>query len=599
MTTYTRRWPGLLILASTACTGTYETISYEDPTGPELLDDAPPAATPFDDALTFTTRKGVRTNYSDKRFRFDISPHRDDAELASTAQLHASHALAIAARADVERAVPSVQTVTTYAKQLDDTIYAGVEHAAQDGLGATVAPKREILTGALQHLLAQRDPARDLASAYVTAALRLGGATVELPADLEPRVAAIVAEFTADASLSKPIGFYTWSEPLRAIWKQDRLLQTPLEAASACALAAALAADPGRRARYEALVSLYARLTNPVERALVSRLDTSGADCSALGKDPFLGRSATAEGTLYRRLYPDGIPDSADLMADLIAAIRGGTIDLAPRPEDGWYAHQIYALETLLVTDESQERSKVAFSSRYKKRLQEAFETIATQHRETHAKQTGGDVPTSAHVPPPSPDFTVEPMATVYVRHARSYVFLEAALDALHPGLLDAAMAVGASGAEAATVRARIHQARDLYFGLYLTSSFELGMLPLLDRTGDPSVDQVEPLMQAAYAWASSLRTDPVAQHDVRVVIPVGNLSPTRARYWAVVGVRTTLASYTFIDEPYSTELRASLPTEQFIEYTASSTPPTREELRALCDREKTPEKIKAALERL
>ncbi len=599
MKTFVRGCGGLLTLVAAACNGTYETITYEDPTGAQLLDDAPPAVTVFDEALTFTNRRGDRTNFSDKRFQFDIAVHRDEAERASTSALYASHAAALAARAVFgEPVLPSVQTVTTYLKQLDDTIYAGVEHAVQDGLAETVAPKRTILTGALQHLLAQRDAARDEASSYVAAALRLGGATVEVPADLEPAIADVLRVFEARPARSKPIGFYTWSEALRGIWKQDRLLQTELEPPAACALASALGADADRRARYEALVALYSRLTNPVQTSLVERLDIRGADCLARGPEPFLGTSYTAEGALYAKLYPGGIPPSADLMGDLITAIRGGTIDLAPRPEDGWYAHQTYALETLLVTDKSQERSKVAFSSRYKKRLQEAFQTIATQHRETHAKQTG-DVVVSAYVPPPAPEFTVEPMATVYVRQARSYVFLEAALDALYPGLLDAATAVGERGADGDTVRARLHRARDLYFGFYLTSAYELGMLPVLDRTGDPTPSDVERLMTAAYAWAANLTADPIAAADVRVVVPVGSVGIDRTRYWAVVGVRTTLVSYAFIDESWSSPLRAGLPTEQFIEYTASATPPTREELRALCDAHPTVEAVKAALEKL
>jgi hypothetical protein len=40
------------------------------------------------------------------------------------------------------------------------------------------------------------------------------------------------------------------------------------------------------------------------------------------------------------------------------------------------------------------------------------------------------------------------------------------------------------------------------------------------------------------------------------------------------------------------------LPTEQFLEVVSSSAPPTREELRALCDQYRTPDAIRAALER-
>jgi hypothetical protein len=42
---------------------------------------------------------------------------------------------------------------------------------------------------------------------------------------------------------------------------------------------------------------------------------------------------------------------------------------------------------------------------------------------------------------------------------------------------------------------------------------------------------------------------------------------------------------------------RVPLPTEQFIEVISSKTPLNRDEFRALCDQQKTPEAIKAALE--
>ncbi len=73
----------------------------------------------------------------------------------------------------------------------------------------------------------------------------------------------------------------------------------------------------------------------------------------------------------------------------------------------------------------------------------------------------------------------------------------------------------------------------------------------------------------------------------------------------STIGVRTTLASYSFIkgatlEAPNpDDELRVALPTEQFIEYTGSDTSPTRGELRKICDENKTADAIQAALEEL
>jgi hypothetical protein len=587
-----------------ACAGTQEDVTYQNPSDPSDIDDTAPAPTTYDEALSYVDRRGLTVNNSVQRFRFDVAPFADDTEKANAAKLYPSHAAHLAAHSG---AIPSVQTVGTYVKQLDDTIYAGVERAAQDGLAPTLTPKRAILSEALAYLGANRSPAGDGAMTVVAAALRLGGAAASVPPELEAGVAAETKGFLDDPLRSKPFGFYTWSDQLRAIWQQDRLLQGTLDPASACALAGAIGADASRRDRYAKLVELYSRLTNPVSSSLLDLVPiASDASCVAkAGGHAFLSSSKTVEVALFEKLYPAGIPSDANLMQDLIDAIRAGKVDLAPKPDDGWYQYQEYALETLLVTDKSEERAKIAFMAKYKKRLQEAFETMLVEHRETHAKQAGGAETVSAPAPPPIPEFRVEPLATVYVRHARSYVFLEAALDAaLGPTALDQASAVGASGAEPETLRARIRRSRDLFYGLYIVAAQDVGLKPKLDATGDPAANDWAALAKGADHWLEALPTDPVAAADVRVMIPIADLDGQRARYWAVIGVRTTLAAYSFINGsdtsmPTGADqiARVSLPTEQFLEVTSSAVPMSRDDFRALCDKAGTAEEIQKALE--
>jgi hypothetical protein len=411
--------------------------------------------------------------------------------------------------------------------------------------------------------------------------------------------------FLAAQDESKPFGFYTWSDDLKRIWQQDRLLQRDLPAASACALAGAIAADPARRQRYVQLTDLYSKLTNPLRSSLVPMLDVAtSASCLALGPKAFVSRSATPEVALFEKLYPGGVPSSADLMADLIAAIRAGTLDLAPKPADGWYQHQLYALETLLVTDRAEERAKIAFMAKYKKRLQEAFATMLVQHRETHAKQGDTTMVASAPALPPTPHFRVEPLATVYVRHARSYVFLETALQAvLGSTVLDTAVVVDSNGPGTQTLRARIREARDRFYGLYIVSCQDIGLRFSLDAVGDPASSEWPALGTAADQWLAALASDPIAKSDVRVMVPIAMLGGNRAKYWAVIGVRATVASYSYIHgmdvspPPLDEQGRAWLPTEQFLEVESSTTPMTRDEFRALCDQNVTPGAIETALE--
>ena len=593
-------------LALTACAGESieDSISLENPVHADPIDDTAPAETEFDSSLDYEGRFGTQNN-SAQRFRFDVAAFESDAERAEAETLYPSHGDFMKAHEARGTTIPSVQTIVTYVKQLDDTIYAGVEHVVQQGLATTVESKRTVLRGVIGYLAAHRSQAGDEALTVVAAASRLGGDQPAIPSDLTTIVDDVQKAFVASPSESKPIGFYTWSSELESIWQQDRLLQRPLPSTqSTCALAEAIAVDPARRAQYEELVELYGKLTNPVKSSVVSLLSSAAAGaCSTQNAEAFLGASETPEVQLFEELYPNGVPPGADLMGDLVEAIRSGRIDLAPAADDGWYQHQLYALETLLVTDESEERQKVGFTGRYKKRLQEAFSTLLVQHRETHVKQA--DVASNTSIAlPNTPNFRLEPLATVYVRHARSYVFLEIALEGiLGAAALDAAVAVDAGGNTKESLRKRITRARDLFYGLYVVSTQDLGMKPVLAAAGDPPADRWSALATDADEWLVQLPTDELAKSDVRVMVPIASVAPGRNKYWVVIGVRATLAGYSFIhgldmSAPPPLEMtRTWLPTEKFLEVESSDVPMTRDELRALCDEKKTADAIKAAIE--
>ena len=581
---------------------TYEVVIVDNPIEPALTDDTAPEPSDYDGTLTYMGRYDVEENHSTDRFRFDVAAYLDEAEREEAEQLFPSHSGFLNSH-DAD-AIPSVQTIGTYFKQIDDTIYAGIEQAVQVGLEPTLQPKQNILSEALDYLVANRSSAADEAIIWVSVALRLGGATPTIPTDLIAAVEAVESDFLASDMEAKPIGFYTWSEQLQQIWRQDRMLQRELPSPeSSCALAAAIGANPDRQELYLRLTELYSKLTNPLRSSLVDMLDIgTEPSCSDFGTRAFLSASRTPEVTLFEELYPLGVPPETDLMADLISAIRDGLLDLAPRPEHGWYQYQLYALETLLVTDNSEERAKIAFMARYKERLQEAFTTMLVQHRETHVKQTG-PVPVAA---PElfTPHFRLEPLATVYVRHARSYVFLETALDAVMGStFLDTAVAVDADGNMAESLRERIHHGRDLFYGLYIVACQDIGLGFSLDAVGDPGVWDYIPLGEAADQWLLDLPDDSIAQADVRVMIPIAYLAGDRAKYWAVLGVRATIAGYSYIGgtdvSPPDPEdqARVWLPTEQFLEVESSATPLTREEFRELCDQHQTAAAIQAALE--
>jgi hypothetical protein len=96
-------------------------------------------------------------------------------------------------------------------------------------------------------------------------ACRLGRLPVRVPGPFEAATRAGVRDFLADPRRSRPIGVYTWSDELAAIFRQDRMLQAELNGARGIeVLARTLHADPAARGTYEAYLTLVSRLTNPL-----------------------------------------------------------------------------------------------------------------------------------------------------------------------------------------------------------------------------------------------------------------------------------------------------------------------------------------------
>jgi len=131
---------------------------------------------------------------------------------------------------------------------------------------------------------------------------------------------------------------------------------------------------------------------------------------------------------------------------------------------------------------------------------------------------------------------------------------------------------------------------------------------------GDDLVDRTV-AAERARTWLRGWKTDPDVSYDPRVIVPVfRDLDRNVVRYWAVIGVKTIDIEASFYPghEPKFLGMKSSYeyafrsfvahhyrgPIAQNIEVelSASKPPPTRAELRAICDREGTLEKIVTAL---
>ncbi len=601
----------------------------------------------------------VTLNKSATVTKLDIAPFEAH-EAALNGALFRGRAEAMAAIRKVTGAhmLPSMEVVNGAMKPFNDGLYASIELGLQAGVAGVMDGKQETLqklAAALKDSHAGASAAArthlERAMAFVGAAIILGGATPDITAGALSEAKSQAAAFKKEASLyARPIGFYTWNKTLEGIFAQDRYLQnyggdTSLaQFGLFAALAVVLEQDPALLARYQKVLALYAGLTNRYAShtplALLPHVDgvTSLDDVAAVrtkllatAKAPYVcagsyfalvPASRSKEMDYYENKYCGKPPSAdADLMQVLIAAIRSGKLDLTPDKTSGWYEYQLHALETLLLPEKGPESHHLLLTAAYKKKLVETFKSIITQTRETHVKQlnSGSDV-TSA--PPPEvdvyPKFLVEPFPTFYLRHARAYRFLGTFLrGVLGKQFLASRKRLRDSGATSTLpLDQELRRMTELLYGLHALTARGVGLRPEAGLLPDElSEFPLAGNVKRAEAWAAGWQTDPDILTDPRVIVPVWkNSTNKQIIYWAVLGVKVVKISTTFVEghtpKVVSTngcKVKELVPRsyhllmEQMrqVRIPMNVPPPTRAELRKICDEHKTADAIVKALESL
>ena len=270
---------------------------------------------------------------------------------------------------------------------------------------------------------------------------------------------------------SKPFSFYTWSDELTRVFRFMRFFQQPLPKELIADLARAVGSDAKLLEAYKRVNAFYARLTNPLDNLTLADVFEKDGKYDESQVIAVFPNCRSREVELFRHVFPQGLPPDADLMRELIKAIRTGKVDLAPKPDSGWYEYQIHALETLLVPAKGDENSKLLLTKAYKKRMLEAFQALMTKRRETFARDLVGAKSAMALGPPTSvkPRIRAEPCPTFALRTARSYDFLlnfllaavgEDGLASLH-GLKE-------GGERSKTLLEELRWMREFFYGLHL-----------------------------------------------------------------------------------------------------------------------------------
>jgi hypothetical protein len=456
------------------------------------------------------------------------------------------------------------------AKQFDDGLYAAAEVAAQQGHGS-LPSKTDLIRDWSAKVEAN---AADPGFTILLAAGQLGGAKNAIPRSQQQAVANALSQFESVPERSKPLGFYTWSKELSAIFRQDRMLQTPLpSAAGVAAIVSALKEDPALAEAYARHLSLAAKLTNPLVSGDSSDLrpllaDQRPDDLERIQKWRVLPPSLSHESQLFLRLFGNetSVPDDFDLMAKLIAEIRGGGIDLTPRPESGWYDHQTWALQPLLVPQKMDEASHLTCGEEYAKHLEELFKGTLALTRETHVKQLDFPAPAAAAFEEPQPklelyvqpNLSIEPLATHYLRRAQSYAFVRQVLrEAFGEDSLASLHRQTAERPLDMPLAEELDQMVALFYGAHVVASRQLG---LPEAAGAAvGIEDADAAAVHLLRWAALRGDDADLGRDSRMMVPVF-VDPMnqRIKVWCVLGWTTRDAWASFEQHPKLTATDAA-----------------------------------------
>lgn len=512
----------------------------------------------------------------------DRQPQRLQAEIPEEPLDHFAHQLPVATLADarVEGFVPAL-ALSAKAKAFDDDLYARLEHLAHHGAGRFAGLYAAL--DAIRAALPEGGSGRGL----LDAANHLAGHP--LPSDDVPRREARrwLARFLPDTARSRPTGFYSGSRELSSIFRHDRLLQEQLDPETATALRGALAST-GQGSTYARYLDLVAAMTGPLARPSLLSGESPAAPC-------VLPPSDSLEARLVHELFGGAsVPEGFELGPEIVARIRDGRLDATPGEDDGWYGRQLFAASALL----DPESDRLEVGPRYRAHLEEAFLGQVTLNRETHIKQLMVAAAGAAGAPTVCPRLSVEPVPNHYSRVADAYAWLRSRLEQL----LGRDTVASEPWLHPMTIRDALVEQETLFRGAAAVSWEELGRAPS------------DSAASAAFrAWQSRCTEDPAWTRDVRVAVPqYQDLERGTYRVWVTLGFVPVALNVRFTTPP-DFEVRGTFDAPwfdgvvgvrdvdlqilslAFLECDVKRIP-TRDQLRAVCDEQRTPEAIREAL---
>jgi|GEM_PF-1041800 len=511
----------------------------------------------------------------------------------------------------------------------------------EDGLGVLEAGKQRFLIDLLARVKTIYDNTSGDAHthaggtmAFLVAGIMLGRADGTLPPEVSVREEIIdEAEAQKTAFLSQyPQAFYatapwTWREDLTRIIVRDRWLSQPLEPGDrdyhslekAMVLTEALNSDPALLEQQRFLWDLYSSLVGAGYSFTVPEMTEimAGDDYATVVADPnkrFLEvkRDAIALGVPFRLmpetrsmeyflvdlLVEDRKKVSFGTFENVVRSVRAAEVTLTPEAGASWRAFEAYALDALIRPGETPESGKISMDDAYKSRLISRLTYAIVQEPGGSGNLGGGGAGGLG------PAFTVEPVPSYYLYLARSLDPLGSALSEYLGVAYGELHGFRAGGAVTPTLEGELGNARELFYGFYLESCYNLGMSPAAGGVGDAKA-AVERARNFAGGWAS----DPVFGADIRRLIPIAPAKTLEGgdgiNCLAVLGVRVVEIVVEYDTQPKVTGGEPTLGPASYtilVPVIVEVVTPGREVMPhedyiALCDRYDTPDALANALE--
>ncbi|MEZ5337586.1 MAG: hypothetical protein R3F46_04920 [bacterium] len=589
-------------------------------------------------------------NYSEAVLSLDIvrpDSHQKQLDSLLTTLYPDMRSAVKAAQGSGTELLPSIDMLDVYQKYTDDRVLAALELEVSRGDIVYPGGKQQWIRDVYDALPAGEAEDLQRARAFLATSYVIGGGSLQL----DPKLAALSnrmkQQFERDRIASTVIGFYSQSDSLSAIFRRDRFLQgvagagrpgwfDVVDDAGQLALMQqidnALSGSMALRDAYNDFNALQAIVTNPAAPGDLN--DLTAPTPAGIAVFP---HSRSLEEQLFT-----GAPPGTEPMELLKDALLSGEVDLLPQPDSGWYGHQQYALETLLLPERADEFAKLDIAPAYLSRQETAFESTITQRRETQSKNLAAGEVASAPRMQDVPILQLEPAPTVYLRTGRAYGYLYSKL---------AEMYMPGSNEQLDWILEELHQASRRYYSLHALSCNDIGMQlgftaqelesaglrhvsdsnPVTDwqqvlnhsssavlrdprfqdRLENPSSATVLALMAEAQDWldlakASDPQQTAFMSYDPRVCVPAAQFNG-QALNWGVIGVRLLLLETEFstlpqvssgdlqyqqmVDRQLGKPQRMLLPVYEFAAFNTAE-PITREQFRQWCDQSRSKEEF-------